>query len=56
MDPLTQQLMQRAWNAEKLRHFTDPVAALGDLLDRFDLEFFRVASPAHIHTFWFALV
>ena len=40
---------------EALRNLADFVAPIGDLLHRLNLEFFRVAFPAHIHTFWFAL-
>ena len=53
LDPVAQAL---AGHPEALRHFADLVAPIGDLFHRLDLEFFRVAFPAHIHTFWFALV
>ena len=53
LDPVAQ---ARTGDPDTLRHLADLVAALGHLLHRLDLEFFRVAFPAHIHTFSFAFV
>lgn len=53
LDPVAQAL---AGHPEMLRQFANLVVTLGDLLHRFDLEFFRVAFPGHIRSFWFALV